>query len=196
VVLDSAVRAASARRLRGIVIDLRRNPGGSTDLVEALLSRISPRPCPLVSHIVEKRTERNHRWWWPHGAIGDTVTMDESEVVSPRPLDERFPGDAVLLIGPFTYSAAIVMATAAQDCGAATLIGEATGGFANQTAQIHFANLPHSQLRWFAPSRVVRRPRPADLDGPVTPDVFVAAADGADGDAVLAAAIGHLRRAR
>jgi hypothetical protein len=195
-VLDSAVRVASARRLRGIVIDLRRNPGGSTDLVEALLSRISPRPCPLVSHVVEKRTERNRRWWWPRGAIGDTVTMDEGDVVVPRPLDERFPGDAVLLIGPFTYSAAIVMATAAQDCGAATLVGEPTGGFANQTAQIHFANLPHSQLRWFAPSRVVRRPRPADRDGPVTPDVFVPTVAGADDDAILAAAIGHLRRPR
>jgi hypothetical protein len=191
--LEQAVDTAAARALAGVVIDLRRNPGGSTDLVEALLSRITSQPCPLVSRVVEKRTARNHRWWWPRGAIGDVVPMDEGTTVAPSDASERFRGRHVILIGPFTYSAAIVMATAAQDCGAAVLVGEPTGGFANQTAQIHFANLPHSKLRWFAPSRMLQRPRGAERGGPVRPDVVVSRAPGDTADTVLARALVEVR---
>jgi hypothetical protein len=179
-----------------VVIDVRDNPGGSTDAVEALLARITPTPCALVSTVREKLNPRNRGLLRRGSEIGETIDLGGEGEVKPVASGDRFPARVVVLIGPYTYSAAIVFATAVQDCGVGTLIGEETGGAANQTGQIHFFNLPYSRLRAFAPTRVLVRPSGASGSRGVVPDVPVvrSADDVAAGrDAALDAATRHLR---
>jgi C-terminal processing protease CtpA/Prc len=65
------------------------------------------------------------------------------------------------------------MATAVQDCKVGTLVGQSTGGFANQTGQINFFELPQTQLRAFVPSRLMIRPNGDIKTQSVIPDVVV-----------------------
>lgn len=168
--LIDAQRQAIEHAPQVLIVDLRRNPGGSTDAVEALLSRLTPRDCPLAAQVIEKRNRDNLRWWERESLLGRLIEDEDVPVVRPSAEDERFPGELRVLISAYTYSAAIVMATAAQDCGIGVLIGEETGGFANQTAQIHFFDLPHTRLRAFAPTRLVLRPSGERGALPVRPD--------------------------
>jgi hypothetical protein len=171
--LEAAHAAASAQQPRSLVVDLRRNPGGSTDAVELLLARLTDRPCALAASVHEKRNADNLRWWEARTRIGRVVVDDAVPVVQPADPADRFPGDLRVLVSAYTYSAAIVMATAVQDCHIGVLVGEETGGHANQTAQMHFFDLPHTRLRAFAPTRLVLRPSGDRRGGGVRPDHVV-----------------------
>ncbi len=168
--IDAAHDAARTHRPRRLVVDLRRNPGGSTDAVELLLARLTDRPCPLAAAVHEKRNPDNLRWWESRTRVGSVVADDAVPVVQPADAAYRFPGELRVLVSAYTYSAAIVMATAVQDCGIGVLVGEDTGGHANQTAQMHFFDLPHTRLRAFAPTRLVLRPSGERAGGGVRPD--------------------------
>jgi C-terminal processing protease CtpA/Prc len=104
--------------------------------------------------------------------------MNDDVVVSPGASDKRFHGRVVALIGAPTYSAAIVFATALRDCNVGLLAGEPTGGFANQTGQIHFRELPHTRLRAFAPTRALVRPNGKAGAEVLLPDLPLAAGEG------------------
>ncbi|MCU0635588.1 MAG: S41 family peptidase [Gemmatimonadaceae bacterium] len=176
--LDAAHDSAVVHAPRVLVVDLRRNPGGSTDQVETLLARLTARPCPLAAQVLERRNAANLRWWERSSRVGAVVEDDQVPVVQPAGATRRFPGDVRVLISPYTYSAAIVMATAVQDCNVGVLIGEETGGFANQTAQIHFFDLPNTRLRAFAPTRLVLRPSGVRDVRPVVPTHVVSTSAG------------------
>ena len=96
-----------------------------------------------------------------------------TDEVSPKSEAKRFAGDVYVLVGPVTYSAAIVFATTVQDNQMGTLVGEPTGGYANQTAQGNLFNLPHSQLRAYVATRLLVRPNGASEVTPVMPNVRV-----------------------
>jgi C-terminal processing protease CtpA/Prc len=63
-----------------------------------------------------------------------------------------------LLTGSVSYSAAIVFATTLKDNDFATLVGQPTQGFANQSGQGNLFNLPHSELRAYITTRLLVRP--------------------------------------
>lgn len=168
--VNRAVQAARSEKIRAIVVDIRRNPGGSTDNVEILLARLSPKECRLVSRVREKLNDKSGVGLFSKGRPGELIELDMDTTVSPVRESKRFPGKVYVLIGPYTYSAAIVMATAVQDCGVGALVGEETAGFGNQTGQIYFFNLPHTQLRAFAPTRLLLRPSGVEGWSGVVPD--------------------------
>lgn len=188
--VDQAIGTARADGVDDLIIDIRNNPGGSTDNVETLLSRISPRTCELVSSVTEKLNDVSASGWFAKGEAGELVALDMRFDVAPARESRRFPGKVYLMIGPYTYSAAIVMATAVQDCGVGTVIGEPTAGFANQTGQIFFFDLPNTRIRAFAPTRLLYRPNGERRTDVVRPDhVLPIAADGDGGEAASAASL-------
>ena len=77
------------------------------------------------------------------------------------------------MISPVTYSAGIVFASTVKDWEFATLVGQETGGNANQTAQGNLFNLPHSQLRAYVATRSLIRPSGSEEKGGVKPDIPV-----------------------
>ncbi|MBY6185659.1 hypothetical protein KUV89_03270 [Marinobacter hydrocarbonoclasticus] len=175
--VDSSFEQIEQEQVEHLLIDLRKNPGGSTDNVEYLLGYLAADDCDIVSDVKERPFNR------PLEALNTNVT------VSPHGSDADFRGTVSVLIGNYTYSAAIVMATAIQDCNVGTLVGQRTGGFANQTGQIRFFNLPNSQLRAFVPTRLLVRPSGQMDTVPVIPDVEVPAHTDTSADPVIDVAL-------
>jgi len=91
--------------------------------------------------------------------------------VSPQSDEYGYKGESFLLINAVSYSTAIVFATTLKDNQLATLIGQATGGFANQTAQGNLYNLPNSELRAYVPTKILLRPNGDDTVKGVQPHV-------------------------
>lgn len=176
--VDEAIASARAHESAVLVVDVSRNPGGSTDQVEYLLARLTPRPCALVSKVEERLNAHNHGLLSWRGRDGTMRRMNDDVIVRPAEPGARFDGRVVALIGAPTYSAAIVFATALRDCGIGLLAGEPTGGFANQTGQIHFRELPHTRLRAFAPTRALVRPSGKAGADVLVPDLLLPAGDG------------------
>ncbi|WP_010607399.1 S41 family peptidase [Pseudoalteromonas maricaloris] len=172
--LSSAFRSIAKDNLTALVIDIRHNTGGNTDTATELASYIADKPFRLVSHMTEKLNAENRGVFGYKGQAGDMISTTWDDYVKPNSSAQHFDGQVVVLIGPVTYSAAIVFATTVQDNQLGLLAGKATGGFANQTAQGNLFNLPHSQLRAYVATRLLVRPNASSAVSAVIPDLVVA----------------------
>ncbi|RUO41980.1 peptidase S41 [Pseudidiomarina aestuarii] len=161
------------QNIQHLIIDIRDNTGGNTDTATELASYLADKPFQLVSHVTERLNEDNRGWFGYKGSVGDIIRTPWTDEVNPKSEARRFTGNVYVLIGPVTYSAAIVFATTVQDNEMGTLVGESTGGYANQTAQGNLFNLPHSQLRAYVATRLLVRPNGAREVTTVVPDVIV-----------------------
>lgn len=161
------------QNVQHLIIDIRDNTGGNTDTATELASYLANAPFKLVSHVTERLNEDNRGWFGYKGSVGDMIHTPWTDEVSPKSEAKRFAGDVYVLVGPVTYSAAIVFAATVQDNQMGTLVGEPTGGYANQTAQGNLFNLPHSQLRAYVATRLLVRPNGASEVTPVMPNVRV-----------------------
>lgn len=156
--IDDSFAQIRANKIATLIIDIRDNPGGNTDTVTYLAQHLADKPFRLVSAVREKLNPDNRGWFNYKGQVGEVLSQDWTDWKSPVSEQTRFTGETYLLIGPASYSAAIVLATTLKDNQFATLVGEVTGGYANQTGQGNLFNLPHSQLRSFVATRSLVRP--------------------------------------
>lgn len=156
--IDSTFEDLKRSSIENLVIDIRNNPGGNTDTVIYLSRYLANKPFRLVSAMQEKLNEENRGWFNYKGDVGEIISTQWEDWEQPVDPDKRFTGKTYVLIGPISYSAAIVFATTVQDNQFAELIGEPTGGYANQSAQGNLFNLPHSQLRAYISTRLLVRP--------------------------------------
>ena len=183
-------------RARGLIIDLRRNGGGSTRLGDALLSYITDKPYRQIARMelkVSRQKKRSFKnsflpaWlqWLPLQYIhpagrkilatpeGGTVTW-EFEPAAPPDNPLRFHGPVCVLIGPRTFSSAQKLANAIKDYGLATLIGEETGGNPNAFGEMLVFRLPRTRLEvGVSTKRYVRANGDADWKGGILPDIEV-----------------------
>lgn len=156
--IDLSFAQLKQKNVQALIIDIRSNTGGNTDTVSYLTSYIASEPFRLGSHLTEKLNSDNRGLFGYKGEKGDIIAQEWDDWVSPIEAAKRFDGPVYLLIDALSYSASIVLATTLQDFDFATLIGEETGGKANQTAQGNLFNLPHSQLRAYITTRMLVRP--------------------------------------
>ncbi len=171
--VDTSFAEIKSQSLTNLIIDVRNNPGGNTDTVTYLSRYLAHKPFRLVHSVHEKLNQDNRGWFNYKGNIGEVIQTNWSDWEEPISADTAFKGKTYLLTGPISYSAAIVFATTLQDNQFATLIGQATGGYANQTAQGNLFNLPHSQLRAYIATRLLVRPSGDLTRHHVTPDHLV-----------------------
>lgn len=158
VIIDDAFRQIQDNGIKTLVIDIRDNPGGNTDTVSYLSRYLADKPFRLISSMREKLNKDNRGWFNHRGDVGEILTESWDDWQEPIADARRFKGKTYLLIGPISYSSSIVLATTLKDNDFATLVGEASGGYANQTAQGNLFNLPHSQLRAYVATRMLVRP--------------------------------------
>jgi len=155
--IDKIFAKIQKQNIETLIIDIRDNPGGNTDTVTYLARYLASKPFRLVSSIREKLYKENRGILNYKGEIGEVLAENWDKWEKPVK-ENRFTGKAYLLISPISYSAAIVLATTLKDNEFAMLVGETTGGFANQTAQGNLFNLPNSQLRAYIATRMLVRP--------------------------------------
>lgn len=156
--IDQQFAQIQADNVNSLIIDIRNNPGGNTDTVTYLTRYLAHKSFRLVSSVREKLNQQNRGWFNYKGEVGEVINEEWTDWESPINNENKFEGDTYLVVGAISYSAAIVLATTLKDNKFAILVGETTGGFANQTAQGNLFNLPNSHLRAYVATKVLVRP--------------------------------------
>ena len=177
-----------------LIIDIRENPGGYSDLVELLLSYITDKPVIKdlnleikVSKQIKDWYRSTLRWyvkWLPFQYIhptwrkiwstpvGQKVVL-RSQPKKPKENPLRFNGQIYLLIGSRTFSTATGFAAAVKDYELGTLIGEETGGLATSFGDYYPFDLPNTRLWIFVSHKRIFRPSGEDDGRGVLPNYEV-----------------------
>ncbi|MEM7139027.1 MAG: S41 family peptidase [Myxococcota bacterium] len=189
----------------GLIIDLRENDGGNTQVGSTLLSYLTARPHRIfgqkrwrVSRYMQERVREMGRWSEPYLAASPGSFLRESPPVdAPAAIEHAFAGPSVLLIGPRTRSAAMMTANAARDFDLAPVLGEPTTSSPNFFGESYRYWLPNSRLRASISSAEFIRANGDALDrGPVIPHANLSDEDGivSPQDEVVAVAIALIER--
>jgi Peptidase family S41 len=171
-----------------LIIDVRQNGGGDSDLNDALWTYASDKPFKQFGGTIEKSCERIKReygkekyvaiygeaaWNAPNGTMFYSNSDPNAGLVEPKPLATRFNGPVYLLISTQTFSAAMSCALAAKDYGLATIVGEETGEPVNTTGEVYTMKTPGLGLQAFLTTKVFLAPKPHPDRQGVIPDVAV-----------------------
>jgi len=211
--LDQAIAAANARGAAGLIVDIRKNGGGSTDLGYALLARLTDRPYRMSSRLVWRRSEESDElfrmkakpiWRWLTIVLpifipeytklkhGEDVTYEFEATSRPR-VEPGFDGPSCLLIGDQTFSAAMALADGMRTYDLMLTIGQPTGGVPNTLGDIGPFQLPNSGIVVNFSQKMFIRASGDETDlGPVRPHIEVAPVAGRD--AALERAIEEIRK--
>ena len=131
---DAPVKAFEAflpriAKSKGLVIDLRRNGGGSSSYALEILSYLTVAPVPSAHSVARGDTALRRAWGGPHVQWQSTPGDAETYTLV---RDKRFDGPVVVLIGPQTFSAGEDFAMAFDVLNRGVLVGAATGGSTGQ----------------------------------------------------------------
>ncbi len=167
--VDDAFAQINQDKIASLILDVRDNTGGNTDTASYLSRYLAKDKFRMISTIKEKINTDNAGVFNYRGEPGDIIEEQWDDWLQPIGRN-GFKGKAYVLISPISYSSGIVFASVMKDYGFATLIGQETGGNANQTAQGNLFNLPYSKLRAYIATRMLVRPSGSLELGGVKPD--------------------------
>lgn len=176
------VRAAGIRTL---IIDVRMNGGGSDDLwIEGVMPYIADRPFRWGSRyrkrVLEGRAGEGE-------TVGQVIDGEVDTLIQPQPDNPlRFDGEVYVLVGPSTYSSAVLFANTVQDYGFGQLAGVGGVQRTRQSGGTQRIVLPNTGLVLSCPRFLIERPSGArtpeflrpDLplaDDPLRPDAMIEA---------------------
>jgi hypothetical protein len=197
--LDGLLGELQRRSVLGLIIDLRNNGGGNSQLGEQLIAAFSDRPYRMAER-KEWRVSREYReyllagvpvllrWLPPEATTGVAAVywrtpvgqnaVFRSPVTQPPARADRFRGPVCVLIGPYTFSSAAMTANAIGDFRLATLIGEEAGGVPNHFGEVYPWRAPNSGLEVsISSARFVRASGDAGDPRGVRPDIEVRQSD-------------------
>ena len=156
-----------------LVIDIRDNGGGDDELwMRGILRYVADKPYRWGSSW-RKRIVEAHR---DEGeTIGDVKT---GEIESMVPVEDgeplAFRGRTYVLIGPYTYSSAVLFANVVKDYGFATLAGSGGAARRGQTGGIQAIRLPGSGLVLVCPRFRLMPPAGDTGQDLLLPDIHLA----------------------
>ena len=186
--LDTTFNSIQAAPVRALIIDIRRNGGGDSDLNDVLWTYVSSKPFKQFGEVIEKACDRLKReygrakyveiygdkaWRAPDGTILRSGTDPNADLIVSGPLAVRFTGPVYLLISAQTFSSAMSCADAAKDYGLATIVGEETGEPVNSTGEVYTETTSGIGLRAYLTTTVFLSPKPHPDGQGVVPDIAV-----------------------
>ncbi|MDF0715625.1 S41 family peptidase [Muricauda sp. 334s03] len=170
--MDTSFSALQSHGISHLIIDIRKNGGGDDQFwMKGILRYIADKPYRWGSNYKKKIIAKFRD---PGEVIG---SIKEGEIDTLIPVDttatNTFKGKVSILIGPYTYSSAILFANTVQDYTFGQLVGEPTGGKSGQTGSIQFFKMPNTGLTAVSPRFYLERPNGGKTTEPVTPDIII-----------------------
>lgn len=206
----------SADGIDTLIVDLRRNGGGSTDAQQGLMRHLIREPVTPIAELrvdaIEFGEVREHLSTWDQNALNPparafTQAADGTYRINPvlvdgahplMPAEHAFQGEIIILTGPTNASGATQIIGALREAANVTLVGEATGGAQTgpTAGVIFFLTLPKSEIvvrvpwQWAIPDITDADPRRGFQPDIYAPDTFESWNAGLDPalEAALAAA--------
>ena len=183
--LTGFVARAKAAKARAIVVDVRRNGGGNSNVNDELFAFVTGKAYRQYGGSrtrVSARLKREYgmakyieyygREAWER-KNGDVVVTADDPARPPRAEPGRFDGPAYLLIGTRTFSSALACASAAKTYGLMTLAGVETGEPVYSTGEIYELALPRTGFTVTLTTKVWLPPEPVPVNSGVLPDIVV-----------------------
>jgi len=173
--------------VKGLIIDLRENGGGDSELGDHLLQHITDKPYRMSGGVVWKisqeykdhigrmdsarRADMTH---YTNMQNNDFLTGGDDAPEKPKDNALRYKGKVCFLIGNHTFSSANMLAATVMDYKLATLIGEISGEAPNDYGDIFSIKLPQTGMTFSTSSKQFVRPNGDKNDmNAVLPDIYV-----------------------
>ena len=148
--LDSTFTLINRMNIKNLIVDLRYNDGGNSEVGDEFFQYISTEPFAQYG-IVKLKVGNLIKKWLPE-EFGDSdvpiITYDDIELISLRENPLRFNGKTYLLTSANTFSSATDFAWAFQYFKMGTIIGEETGGLVVCFGNSIGLNLPNTNLTY------------------------------------------------
>ena len=161
-----------AHEVKALIIDVRENGGGDDPPWQRhIMENITAKPYAQLSSYAQRITKENAD---PGEIVGQVQRATYTKRFTPNPHSPiRFSGPVYILVGPYSYSAAVQFAVAAQDYGVAKIAGEESAALSCQTGQTRPIPMPKTSLNAFTPLIAYTRPSGHGCSRGVIPDVAV-----------------------
>lgn len=147
---DSMFTTLRQQGTKDLIIDVRYNGGGNSNVGDVLLKYIAPKPFAQYGKSLVKVTPttialtgNRYDQPLPDGGLREGAPASRHE---PLPEAQRFAGKVYLLTSHTTFSSAASFAWAFQEAGCGTVIGEETGGMSVHYGDVIGFTLPNSRL--------------------------------------------------
>ena len=169
--------------ISSIIVDLRQNSGGNSDVGDMLVSYITNQPYRMFAQVEAKISTQFLEYFRSTGReLPSEVTSSLGEIfVSEVPLEPppsnslRFEGDVFVLTSQCTASSATDFAAVVKDFQLGTIVGEETGGLPTHVGNSLIFTLPETELELRVSSIYYVRPGDFDDGRGVLPDCEVEA---------------------
>jgi C-terminal processing protease CtpA/Prc len=176
--IDRIFEEVKAKGSRNLILDVRGNHGGQSDMAEHLFRYLYDGKFRVFSKVRAKASldilPQLPLLARPLVAVltGHVVSHSMGERAFRKP-DAFFPGHAYLLIDNGSFSMATSFAAMFRDYKVGTIIGYETGGYADSFGGPHPFTLKNSRIRCFVSwtQNVPSKPRTEDGEHGVVPDV-------------------------
>ncbi|PPT68965.1 S41 family peptidase [Xanthomonas arboricola] len=158
-------------RVRRLVIDIRENGGGDDDMWrDGILRYIADQPFRHGSHYIKRVLTPG-----PGELAGQLVEGTIESVTEPATAEPaHFTGDVNVLVGPLTYSSAVLFSNVIQDYRFGHVVGVGKSVRTRQTGGVKTLILPNTGLLLSYPRFVLDRPSGARRPKWLTPDRKIA----------------------
>lgn len=168
---DACFARIAERQVRHLVIDIRQNGGGDDDMWrQGILRYLADRPYRHGSRYIKRVLTPS-----PGEVAGQRIAGTITSLVEPAAAEPaRFRGDVDVLVGPLTYSSAVLFANVVQDYHFGRIVGIGGAVRTRQSGGVSTLELPNTGLVVCYPRFVLERPSGARRPQWLTPDRRIA----------------------
>ena len=190
--LDSVFSVLETKNIPNLIIDVRGNEGGNSDVTNYLINKLQTKDCQsdvIIPHLKYKKVSPNLKpllSTWNKGFYNNalwtkklndqyrTIRFKSQKSKTLKRNKKAYKGRTFLLVDAANSSATYILASFLKTHQLATLIGSETGGTKKgiTAGQIFFLKLPHSKIEIDIPL-IGYYPISTQLDQGVEPDVLV-----------------------
>ena len=168
--MDSCFTKLKQAGTQKLVMDIRENGGGDDKFwIQGVMKYVAHVPYRHAS-AYQVRILAGSRD--PGEVVGEVVAGELTGLRQPvKDVKNKFGGDFYLLVGPYTYSSAILFSNAVKDHAIGTMVGTPTAGKRGQTGGTQRYIFPNTGLKAVSPRFILQPPAGGDSHASVGVDI-------------------------